>query len=185
MRIVAGSRRGLYLDAPEGTTTRPTSERARESLFNILATPKHAKKWQDRPVADFFAGTGALGLEALSRGARHCCFLENDPAASKVLSTNINKARFREATTILNKDATKPPTAKSPCGLIFFDPPYRDLVVENSLVAAHQKGWLATDGLAVLLPHPKAPFDCPSRFDVIDDRRYGATRFIFLEPAQG
>ncbi|WP_420724444.1 16S rRNA (guanine(966)-N(2))-methyltransferase RsmD [Hwanghaeella sp. LZ110] len=185
MRIVAGSRRGLNLNAPEGTTTRPTSERARESLFNILATPKHAKKWHDRPVADFFAGTGALGLEALSRGARHCSFLENDPAASKVLSANINKARFRDITTILNKDATKPPTAKVPCGLIFFDPPYRDLVAENSLVAAQRHGWLAKDGLAVLQLHPKAPFECPPGFDVIDDRRYGATRFLFLEPAQG
>ena len=181
MRIVARSRRGLHLDAPEGTTTRPTSERARESLFNILATPKYVKKWRDRPVADFFAGTGALGLEALSRGARHCCFLEKDPTASKILNANINKARFRDVTTVLNQDATKPKTAKLPCGVIFFDPPYRDLVVGDSLSAAHKQGWLADDGLAVLQLHPKAPFDCPAGFDVIDDRRYGATRFIFLE----
>lgn len=183
MRIVAGNRRGLTLAAPDGQTTRPTTDRARESLFNILSGPKHLHRLRDRPIADFFAGSGAVGLEALSRGASHCSFLETDPAAQTVLRANIAKARYEAVATLLRQSATKPPKAKAACGLLFFDPPYHEDVAGESVTAALAQGWLAEDGLIVVQLHPKAPFTAPEGLEMTDDRRYGATRFLFLEPA--
>lgn len=181
MRIVAGSRRGQRLDAPPGATTRPTAARARESLFDILSGPRHLSRWKDRPVADFFAGTGALGLEALSRGAAHCSFLETDAAALKALHGNIARMRWEGQSTVLRADATHPPAARGACGVMFIDPPYRADVAADSLRAAVSAGWLAPDGLAVIQLHPKADFAPPDGFETTDDRRYGATRFLFLE----
>lgn len=183
MRIVAGNRRGLTLEAPGGRTTRPTTDRARESLFNILSGPKHLHRLRDRPVADFFAGTGAVGLEALSRGASHCSFLETDPEAQRILAQNIKKARYEALSRVLRQSATKPPPSKQACGLLFFDPPYHEDVAAESVTAALTQGWLAEDGLIVVQLHPKAPFTVPDGLELVDDRRYGATRFLFLEPA--
>jgi 16S rRNA (guanine966-N2)-methyltransferase len=183
MRIVAGSRRGLTLEAPEGGTTRPTSDRARESLFNILAGPKHVHRLRDRVVADFFAGTGAVGLEALSRGAERAVFLERDDAALVSLGRNIARMKAKEACDVKRGDATRPGSARAACGLVFLDPPYADRVAETALAAALAGGWLASDGLAVVQLHPKAAFEPPDGLAAVDDRRYGATRFVFLEPA--
>lgn len=188
MRIVAGSRRGLTLEAPEGETTRPTSERARENLFNILAGPKHLHRLRDRVVADFFAGTGAVGLEALSRGAKHAVFLERDSAALSILARNIARMKAADGATVKRGDAARPGPipqglARDACGLIFLDPPYTDRIAETALAAALSEGWLAADGLAVVQLHPKAAFEIPEGLDLIDDRRYGATRFLFLEAA--
>jgi 16S rRNA (guanine966-N2)-methyltransferase len=182
MRIAAGSRRGQRLDAPPGGTTRPTAARARESLFDILGGPRHLARWKGRAVADFFAGTGALGLEALSRGAARCSFLETDPAALRALDSNIARMKLVSESTVLRADAGHPPRAREACGVLFFDPPYRDDVAADSLTAAAAAGWLASDGLAVIQLHPKAGFSAPPGFETTDDRRYGATRFLFLEP---
>ncbi|WP_420416301.1 16S rRNA (guanine(966)-N(2))-methyltransferase RsmD [Pacificispira sp.] len=185
MRIVAGSRRGLTLEAPEGQTTRPTSDRAREALFNILAGPKYLARLRDRPVADFFAGSGAVGLEAVSRGAAACTFLETDPAALQVLRRNISRLKDAAATCrVLARDASRPPKANEACGLLFFDPPYDADVAVAALLAAMDAGWLAEDGLAVIQVHPKRDVDAPDGFEIADDRKYGATRFLFLERAQ-
>lgn len=181
MRIVAGSRRGQRLDAPPGGTTRPTAARARESLFDILSGPHHLRRWLGRAVADFYAGTGALGLEALSRGAARCSFFETDPTALKALQANIARMKFTAESTVLRADASHPPAAREACGVLFFDPPYRDDVAADSLMAAATGGWLAPDGLAILQLHPKARFQAPDGFGIVDDRRYGATRFVFLE----
>lgn len=193
MRIVAGSRRGLTLEAPEGATTRPTSDRARESLFNILAGPKHLHRLRDRVVADFFAGTGAVGLEALSRGARHAVFLEQDSAALSILSRNIARMKAADTTTVKRGDAARPgpfsrtlnsqDASREACGLVFLDPPYADRVAETALSTALAEGWLADDGLAVVQLHPKAEFEIPDGLVRTDDRRYGTTRFLFLENA--
>lgn len=182
MRIVAGSRRGLTLEAPEGQTTRPTTDRARESLFNILAGPKYLDRLRDRAAADFFAGSGAVGLEAISRGVAQCHFLETDPAALQVLHRNI--ARMKDdasACHVLARNATKPPKAKEACGLLFFDPPYDVDVAIDALVSSIAAGWMAEDGLAVIQLHPKRSFDIPDGLTQVDDRKYGATRFLFLE----
>ncbi|MDW3208094.1 MAG: 16S rRNA (guanine(966)-N(2))-methyltransferase RsmD [Alphaproteobacteria bacterium] len=182
MRIVAGSRRGLTLEAPEGHTTRPTTDRARESLFNILAGPKYLGRLRDRSVADFFAGSGAVGLEAISRGAAQCHFLETDPGALQVLRRNIT--RMKDAATachVLTQDATRPPRARDACGLLFLDPPYDVDAAATALTAAISAGWMADDGLAVVQVHPKRDFSVPDGLEQVDDRKYGATRFLFLE----
>ena len=183
MRIIAGSKRGMVLDAPDGQTTRPTADRARQALFDILSAPKQMARWRNRAVADFFAGTGALGLEALSRGASRCSFFEIDTAARTVLARNIAKLGWNDRCDLLRQDATKPPAAKEACALLFFDAPYHDSVSEAALTAAQAQGWIAEDGLAVVQLHPKASFDCPEGFTLADDRRYGAARFLFMELA--
>ena len=183
MRLVGGSRRGLQLVAPEGETTRPTSDRARENLFNILAGPRYRDRVVGRKVADFFAGSGAVGLEALSRGAEHCTFLETNRAALTALKTNIAKMKASDSTRILQASAASPPVAGAPVGFLFLDPPYEDVISAQSVALAESAGWLAEDALVVLQQHPKAAFEAPSGFEVADDRRYGATRFVFLERA--
>lgn len=185
MRIVGGSRRGLRLDAPEGLGTRPTSERAREALFSILGGAAYIDRLRARPVADFFAGTGAVGLEAISRGAASCTFLETDPKALAALTENVKRVNADGRATILKHDATKPPDAPAPCGTVFLDPPYSQDVSALALVAAQGAGWLAEDAIAVVQVHPKAPFEAPWGFKVKDDRRYGATRFLILERTEG
>ncbi|NMM46448.1 16S rRNA (guanine(966)-N(2))-methyltransferase RsmD [Rhodospirillaceae bacterium KN72] len=183
MRIIAGSKRGLTLEAPDGQTTRPTADRARQALFDILSAPARIANLRGRPVADFFAGTGALGLEAISRGALSCTFLETDSKALTTLNRNITKAGWQQTCTVLRQDATKPPKAKQACGLLFFDAPYHATVSEAALSAVVDQGWLASDGVAVVQLHPKAPFETPVGLTLTDDRRYGASRFLFLEPA--
>lgn len=183
MRIVGGSRRGLRLDAPRGSGTRPTSEHAREALFDILGGGGYINRLCARPVADFFAGTGAVGLEAISRGAAACSFLETDEKALAVLGGNIKRANAESRSSVLKRDATKPPEARTPCGIIFLDPPYSQGVASFALMAAQGMGWLADDAVAIVQIHPKAGFETPWGFRTRDDRRYGAARFLILERA--
>lgn len=180
MRIVAGNRRGLKLDAPEGLTTRPTSERAREALFNILAGSKYRERLIGRKVTDLFAGTGALGLEALSRGAESCIFVEQDPAAVAVLKKNLARARFGKSAKLLSRDALASPGTGSEFGIVFADPPYRDGIAEGTLGAIVRNGILAPDGIIVLQAHPKTEITIQPGLEVLDDRRYGAARFLIL-----
>jgi 16S rRNA (guanine966-N2)-methyltransferase len=132
IRIIGGKHRGRMLATPEGEATRPTSNRARESLFNILM---HAN-WRDDEdggtspliearVLDAYAGSGALGLEALSRGAAHATFLDNDAAAVKAIGENLRKLGETGAAKVVRADATRPPPSREPCDLAFLDPPYR------------------------------------------------------------
>lgn len=184
MRLVGGSKKGLQLAAPCGTDTRPTSDRARENLFNILAGTRYRDRIVGRAVADFFAGSGAVGLEALSRGAERCAFLETSKDALSALKMNIAKMAVEGSTRIIAASAITPPPPNAAVGFLFLDPPYRDLVAQQAILAADAKGWIAEDGLIVVQQHPKAAFNAPAGFVVVDDRRYGATRFIFLEREQ-
>ncbi len=126
MRIVAGTWRGRTLAAPPGEATRPTADRVRQALFDILL---HAP-WGGREaidgvrVLDAFAGTGALGLEALSRGAAHATFIERDHAAIAVLRANVAALGAEDRTRVIAGDVLAPPRAEAPCGLVFLDPPY-------------------------------------------------------------
>ena len=151
MRIVAGTWRGRTLVAPAGQSTRPTADRVRQALFDMLL---HAP-WAGRDavegahVLDAFAGTGALGLEALSRGAAHASFLEPDRAALAALRANITACRAADRTTVLAVDATRPPAAKTACSLVFLDPPYGQGLVPRALTALRGAGWLTTGALIV------------------------------------
>lgn len=182
MRIVAGSHRGRRLKAPVGDAVRPTRDRIREALFNLLAH----NRWQGAPlprdaaVVDGFAGTGALGLEALSRGAAHVTFLENDPVALDILRHNAALFDAADRIAILKCDATRPGRARQACDLALLDPPYGGGLAEPALAALARGGWLSPGALAVIELAAKEPFDPPPGFEAIDERRYGATRLVIL-----
>jgi len=148
MRIVAGQWRGRALRAPPGTTTRPTSDRARQALFDIL---RHAP-WSDgldgAVVLDAFAGTGALGLEALSRGAKNATFIEQDRAALTVLRENIAACRAEQHCRVIAANACQPPMG-TPCDLVLLDPPYAQDLVPRAVQALRQHGWISPGALIV------------------------------------
>lgn len=145
MRIIAGQHRGRRLIAPAGTTTRPSSDRLRQALFDMLTHAPWAGRAAllDARVLDAFAGTGALGLEALSRGAAQVTFIEQDHAALTTLRANIAACAEEARTRAIAGDATRPPRAEAPCGLIFLDPPYGQGLIVRALAALRDSGWIA------------------------------------------
>ncbi|MGE5476111.1 MAG: 16S rRNA (guanine(966)-N(2))-methyltransferase RsmD [Bacteroidales bacterium] len=179
MRIVGGSHKGRRLNAPDGRGTRPTSDRARESLFNILAHSPLVELDGAR-VVDAFAGSGALGLEALSRGAGHACFIERDHAALACIRANVAELRVGEQATILRADATKPPAATQPCTLALIDAPYDKELSAPCLAALAERGWLAPGALAVVEVAAREALPLPVGFTLADERTYGAARVVFL-----
>ncbi|MDA8230851.1 MAG: 16S rRNA (guanine(966)-N(2))-methyltransferase RsmD [Magnetospirillum sp.] len=179
MRIIAGRHRGRRLAAPAGRNARPTSDRAREALFNILAHWDGVTLDGAR-VIDCFAGTGALGLEALSRGARHATFVESDPASLAALDDNIATLGERQSTTVIRVDATRLPPAELPCQVAFLDPPYHSALAGPCLTALIHGGWLEKDGFAVVEVAAKEAFAPPPMVQILDERTYGAARLVFL-----
>ena len=179
MRIVAGRHRGRRLDAPAGRDSRPTADRARQALFNILAHAEGTPLAGAR-VVDCFAGTGALGLEALSQGAAHASFVEAHPAALTALRANIAALGETARTTVLRADATRPPTTSHPCGLAFLDPPYHVGLAGPCLTALAERGWLTENALAVVEVAAREDFAAPIGFAITDERVYGAARLVFL-----
>jgi 16S rRNA (guanine966-N2)-methyltransferase len=182
MRIVGGKYRGRRLAVPPGEAVRPTSERAREALFNILAHGRFgaAPIFDDARVLDAFAGTGAFGLEALSRGARFACFIELDRAARDVLAANIKALGETSRTRVLAADATRPPSADGPYDLVFLDPPYRSGLAAPALEALARRGWLTPGALVIAELPARGQFQAPSGFAALEERRYGAGRLVFL-----
>lgn len=178
MRIVAGRFRGLRLAAGEGPAVRPTADRTREALFNLLAH-REAFRSSAGPapeglrVLDVFAGTGALGLEALSRGAAHVEFIENEPAALVVLRANIRKARAETRTTVLVRDGTAPGRTAQPFDLVLMDPPYGQGLAARALEALVREEWLAPDAIVVVETERKEKVDWPAGLEEVDRRIYG------------
>ncbi|HUK61050.1 MAG TPA: 16S rRNA (guanine(966)-N(2))-methyltransferase RsmD [Stellaceae bacterium] len=181
MRIIAGRHRGRALEAPKGATVRPTSERAREAVFDILAHGRFGEGpvYEDARVIDLFAGTGAMGLEALSRGARFATFIERDAAARAALSRTIAKFGETARAKVIAADAVKPPRG-TPCALAFVDPPYGEELEASALAALAAAGWLAPGALVVLELAARADFTPPEGFTLLDERHYGAARILFL-----
>jgi len=184
LKIVGGQHRGRSIAAPDGDTTRPTSSRARESLFNILA---HAS-WRedgtspliDARVLDAFAGSGALGIEALSRGAVHATFLDNDATAIRLIGENLRKLGETDNARVIRADATRPPPAREACDLVFLDPPYRSGQAAPALAALAEAGWLKPGAIATVELANTEDMLLPTGFDAIDERRYGLARIIIL-----
>ena len=186
MRIVGGTLRGRNLASPEGLTTRPTGDRVREAIFNIL---RHAP-WMPQGhldgalVMDVFAGTGAMGLEAVSQGAAHAVFVERDHAAAKCCQLNIDTFKLQECTALLKFDALHPvprPLYIEPRNLVFLDPPYGKNLGEQTLKALKTKGWLAENAICVLEMAKKQPEHPIPGFKQHDERDYGVARVRFLE----
>jgi 16S rRNA (guanine966-N2)-methyltransferase len=178
MRIVAGKWRGRALAAPKGTNTRPTSDRLRQALFDMLL---HAG-WAGRAVVegaavlDAFAGTGALGLEALSRGATQAFFMEGDPAALAALHANIAACRAGASCRVAASNALAPPPGQ-PCSLIFLDPPYMQGLVPRAVAALSAAGWIAQGGLLVAETGRDEALDLPG--ECLAERAHGAARVSF------
>jgi len=179
MRLIAGKHRGRRLTPPPGLDTRPTADRARQALFNILS---HGR-WVDvdgARVVDVFAGSGALGLEALSRGAAHVTFVDQHAAAIAAIRQNVELLREQDACTILRHDATRLPVAPQPCDLALLDAPYQMTLSVPCLLSLQSQGWLAPHALTVIEVAAKEEFIAPSGFQIEDERIYGAARFVFL-----
>jgi 16S rRNA (guanine966-N2)-methyltransferase len=183
MRVIGGRHRGRRLTAPPGDTVRPTSDRARESLFNILGHGDFAaagSPFAGENVVDAFAGTGALGIEALSRGAARAAFIETDRAALAALRRNLAALDEEDAADIIAGDATRPPRAPYAAVLALLDPPYRSGLAGPALEALAQMGWLARHAVAVVELAATEPFSPPAGFAMIEERRYGAAKLVFL-----
>ncbi|WP_411889324.1 16S rRNA (guanine(966)-N(2))-methyltransferase RsmD [Yoonia sp. SDW83-1] len=176
MRIIGGTHRGTALatvgKGDAGAHLRPTSDRVRESLFNVLQGGRFGDPITDARVLDLFAGTGALGLEALSRGAAHVTFVDSGRVAQKLIRNNIVKLRRQADTTLVGAEATKLPKGQQ-CDLVFLDPPYGQNLGGKALIAAIDGGWVAEGALIVW--EESQPQIAPPGFTQLDQRRYGDT----------
>lgn len=181
MRIVAGRFRGAHLAAPNTHDIRPTSDRVRESIFNILAHGLGVPLEGAR-VLDLFAGTGAMGLEALSRGAAYVLFVEEAAEARGLIRRNVEALGATGATRIYRRDATQPGGAGTlkPFDVLFADPPYGKGLAEMALAAAAAGGWLVPGAVAVVEERKDAGFTPPEGFTLEDERVYGDTAVHFL-----
>jgi 16S rRNA (guanine966-N2)-methyltransferase len=181
MRIVAGRWRGRTLAAPTSATIRPTQDRLRESLFNILIHA-YGDPVTGARVLDLFAGTGALGLEALSRGAAFALFVDGGVEARALLRGNVETLGVAGVTRIFRRDATKlgPAHPVEPFSLVFADPPYGKGLGEQALTAARDGAWLTQDALIVVEESAEAAFTAPTGFAEIERRRYDDSEFVFL-----
>jgi len=188
MRIVSGDFRGKALVTPPGQTTRPTSDRARQAIFNILEHAPWSDGVRDRRVIDLFAGSGALGFEALSRGASFCLFVETDEAARGAIRENVDGMGLFGRTRVHRRDATQlgvRPGADGPAfDLAFLDPPYGKGLAEVVLARLAEGGWLAPGAVAVVERGAgEPPLDAPG-YEVLDSRDYGAAKVWFLRLAE-
>ena len=184
MRIVSGEFRGRALVAPPAEGTRPTSDRARQAVFNILEHAPWSPGLQRRRVIDLFAGSGALALEALSRGAAYALLVETDEAARGAIRQNIEKLDLFGRTRVHRRDATdlgrKPAGDGAPFDLAFLDPPYAKGLGEKALAGLAGGGWLASGAIVVFERGVSEPdLEAPG-YEVLDSRAYGAARVWFL-----
>jgi len=184
VRITAGIHRSRKLAVPAGREVRPTSDRARQALFNILEhggfRDGDGSPIRDAHVLDAFAGSGALGLEALSRGAAGAAFMESAAPALEAIRRNVEACREGPRAEILRADATRPPHASVGCGVIFLDPPYHKGLATPALAALAAAGWLAPDAICCVELAADEDFTPPEGFEALDERRYGVARIFLL-----
>jgi len=181
MRIVGGALRGRPLATPKSQAIRPTADRLRESLFNILAHA-YADPASGARVLDLFAGTGALGIEAVSRGAAFALFVDEAAEARALLRENLTALGLGGVTRIFRRDATKLGVADpvEPFALAFLDPPYGKDLAAKALASARGGGWLAPAALIVVEEAVKSAFVAPEGFAELERRAYDDTEFVFL-----
>ena len=184
MRIVAGAHRGRTLVAPKGQSTRPTSDRARQALFDVLEHAPWAGGLGGRRIIDLYAGSGALGLEALSRGVDFCLFVERAAEARAVIAANVRDLGAGDRVRIEGWDARTLPRRLAADGaafdLAFLDPPYGTALALPALASLAAGGWLAKDALCVVEQGEEEPFRAPAGFAVADERKWGAARVWFV-----
>jgi 16S rRNA (guanine966-N2)-methyltransferase len=181
MRVVAGRLKGRSLASPSSRDIRPTADRLRESVFNILI---HAydDPIRDARVLDLFAGTGALGIEAVSRGAKFALFVDNGAEARALLRNNVETLGLGGVTRIFRRDATNlgPAHPVEPFSLVFLDPPYGKGFGEQALASLREGGWLTPGALLIVEEAKAAGFVTPEGFEELERRAYDDTQFVFL-----
>ena len=182
VRIIAGSWRGRSIAVLPGNAVRPTSDRVREALFNRLA---HAFgdigfRLAGARVLDVFAGTGALGLEALSRGAAQAVFLDRNPDAIALIKRNVAKLGAEDRATVMNADGAHAPRAAVPCDLALLDPPYGEGLVQPALISLAVQGWLKPGALATVETDADEPAPAAAGYDFLDRREYGRVAVSIL-----
>lgn len=184
MRIVGGAFRGRGLTTPRSDAIRPTTDRTREALFNVLEH-RFGDRLNEARVLDLFAGTGALGLEALSRGAASCLFIEESAEGRGLIRDNVEAFGLQGRTKIFRRDATDLGTIGTiqPFGLLFADPPYAKGLGERALASARDGGWLLPTALCVIEERASAGFATPAGFAMLDERGYGETVIRIFEAA--
>ena len=177
MRIVGGRYRGRKLSAPDDRTIRPTTDRMRERMFNILQHSPHLD-WPPARVCDLFAGTGALGLEALSRGAQHVAFVDMSAQALRLVRANL--AALGEAADVIRADASRLPAASAPYDLVMMDPPYAKGLAIPAIASALARGYLAPSALIALEQGADDPLDLPAELTVLSQKAQGVTKFYLI-----
>jgi 16S rRNA (guanine966-N2)-methyltransferase len=180
MRVVAGRLRGRALKGPQSQAIRPTADRLREALFNILVHA-YGDPIDGARVLDLFAGTGALGIEALSRGAAFALFVDDGVEARALLRANVEALGLGGSSKIFRRDATRlgPAHPVEPFSLVFADPPYGKGLAEQALISARDGGWLLPEAL-VVVEEETAAFKCPPGFEELERRAYDDSEFVFL-----
>jgi 16S rRNA (guanine966-N2)-methyltransferase len=181
MRVVGGRLKGRNIAAPTSRDIRPTADRLRESVFNILV---HAydNPIDDARVLDLFAGTGALGIEAISRGATFALFIDNGAEARALLRNNVETLALGGVSKVYRRDATDlgPAHPMQPFSLAFLDPPYGKGLAEKALASLRDGGWLTPRALVVVEEAKAAGFGAPEGFEELERRAYDDTEFVFL-----
>ena len=181
MRVVGGRLRSRAIAGPKSDAVRPTSDRLREALFNIL-THAYGDPVTGARVLDLFAGTGALGIEAVSRGAAYALFIDEGVEARALLRQNTETLGLGGITRIFRRDATRlgPAHPLEPFDLVFADPPYGQGLAEKALASARAGGWLKPQALVVVEEAADAGFTAPQGFEELERRKYDDTEFVFL-----
>jgi 16S rRNA (guanine966-N2)-methyltransferase len=181
MRVVGGRLKGRSIASPTTQAIRPTADRLRESLFNILIHA-YENPIEDARVLDLFAGTGALGIEAVSRGAKFTLFVDNGSEARALLRNNVEALGLGGVTKVYRRDASDlgPAHPVEPFSLVFLDPPYRMKLAEKALASLRDGGWLTPGALLVVEEAKAVTFAAPEGFEELERRAYDDTEFVFL-----
>jgi 16S rRNA (guanine966-N2)-methyltransferase len=181
MRVVGGRLRGRNIASPSSQDIRPTADRLRESLFNILAHA-YGDPVEGARVLDLFAGTGALGIEAVSRGAGFTLFVDNGAEARALLRQNVEALGLGGVTKVYRRDATilGPAHPMEPFSLAFLDPPYGKGLAEKAVASLRDGGWLAPDALVIVEEATAAAFKAPEGFEELERRAYVDTEFVIM-----
>jgi len=180
VRVVGGSLRGRRIEAPEDERVRPTSDRARQALFNILTQGRQGNVVDGAEVLDVFAGSGALGIEALSRGAAFVTFLEQDRGALRLIAENLKHLDLTQRAQVLAGDATKLATGRRPASLALLDPPYGSGLGSAALASLAAGGWLKPEAVVTLEVERDESVELPDGFALVDERTYGRAKILLL-----
>lgn len=184
MKLIAGKYKGRNLESPKTRTVRPMTNFAKQAVFSILEywryVEPHSNILQGADVADCFCGTGAMGLEALSRGANSVTFVDKDPQVIKVVERNVEKIAPDDLVNIVTSDASRLPNSHKAFDVLFVTPPYGHQLAEPTLKSLQRQGWIKPGSVLIVEIGEKENLDVPTHYQVLDERKYGAAKIFFL-----